>query len=524
LSIHFKTIGDRIIVFGQTFAHKEAIKGLGGRFNGVEKNWYLPATPANTQEVRALCEAAGGGELAPAPAADDTLPPWDTDSPVSGVSGSVAPLVTPLPSEESGMTVSQLMGQINQVVTRGFPAPVWIVGEIQNFAMRSHAYHFNLADAKDGAADVATVTIKAAAWPGSLTYMRDRHGAEKLKELFADGIKIRCLCRVTLYKDRGQVTLTLEDIDPAFTKGELALARERLLRELRAKGLDRTNKELMLSAFPFVIGLISAEGSRAESDFLHQLESGSYPGSIHYLSCKMQGDKVPAEVTTALRQLEALGVDAIVITRGGGSAADLRWFDAPEIAYAIAGCKVPVIAAIGHHDDVCVAEEICYQRQKTPTAAAQFFLDWISGTRDRINHLADRIADNVGLRLDTLQNRLERLNLSLVEQANLALHRENLKLTNLSHTVARSGETSLQKMRDALAALDKALTAADPTPWLAKGWTQLTLSSRGDAPLVLLEDVTVGDDVSARLIGGLLKLRVTDVKKKGPVQHGKKNQ
>ena len=341
----------------------------------------------------------------------------------------------------------------------------------------------------------------------------------KLKELFADGIKVRCLCRVTLYKDRGQISLSLEDVDPAFTKGELALARERLIKELRAKGLDRKNKELTLSAFPLRIGLISAEGSRAESDFLHQLESGGYPGTILYISAKMQGDKVPVEVTNAINQLIKKEVDAIIITRGGGSAADLRWFDASEIAYAIAKSPVPIIAAIGHHDDICVAEEICYLRQKTPTAAAQFVLDWFLGTRDRITELADRIIDSVSRRLDWLNDNLQGLSIALVEQSNNGLNRSLNSLNSLSNDLNRNGESLMQRHREALFALDKILTAADPTPWLNNGWTQLNDNVN---PVRKLKDVKIGSKITARLIDGLITMEVTSTTEKGAKSDGKK--
>ena len=71
----------------------------------------------------------------------------------------------------------------------------------------------------------------------------------------------------------------------------------------------------------------------------------------------MQGEKTVTQVASGIKQLESLNCDLIVMTRGGGGAADLRWFDLPEIAYALAKSKTPIIAAIGHHDDYCVAEK-----------------------------------------------------------------------------------------------------------------------------------------------------------------------
>src|SRR5690606_25259143 len=124
---------------------------------------------------------------------------------------------------------------------------------------------------------------------------------------------------VSFYRDRGQISLTVEDIDPSFTKGALALAREQLMKALRQKGLDRKNGSLPFPPFPFRVGLVSAKGSRAYSDFTHQLTSGGFPGAIIFESSPMQGEAVPAGITNALAKLVARGVDVIVVTRGGGS-------------------------------------------------------------------------------------------------------------------------------------------------------------------------------------------------------------
>ena len=118
-------------------------------------------------------------------------------------------------------------------------------------------------------------------------------------------------------------------------------------------------------------------------------------------------------------------MDLIVITRGGGSAADLRWFDSPEIAYAIAACPIPVIAAIGHHDDFCVTEEICFERRKTPTAAADFVVEQFSATLAKLDkaamilkNLQDRSIDRAEEMLQTLTDRLSKhTNQSLMRQA-----------------------------------------------------------------------------------------------------------
>ena len=135
-----------------------------------------------------------------------------------------------------------------------------------------------------------------------------------------------------------------------------------------------------MPSFPLRVGLITAEGSRAMSDFLDQLHSYKFPEEVIFYPAHMQGESTLKEVAEGLRKLSQMNLDAIVLTRGGGSAADLRWFDTvPRLPYALAEAKMP-ISAIGHHDDVCVAELISYHREKTPTAAADFLITKIKQT------------------------------------------------------------------------------------------------------------------------------------------------
>lgn len=608
--LFFRIEADRIVIFGQTYPHRDAIKALGARFNGTDKTWYVTHTPAHIAHVRALVEEITGIPAIPVAAAPvatpvipstispnissssgvppwvlsseslaDTLPPWDLSDSVKSESlplreprqslrlrpieleppQNSASLLSQMPAEidkkNEGLTVSQLMASVQTALARGFPQSVWVIGEVQNVSWRNGHCYFQLAESKDGAAEVATVTVKATLWANTARDLNRAHSMksglqnhslsndqqdDKVRELLQDGMKIRCLTRVTLYKDRGQISLVIEDLDPSFTKGDLALARERLLKELRSKGLERKNKNLRLGAFPLRVGLISAFDSRAYSDFVHQLTEHSslkFPGILYFASAPMQGDQVPTAVCAAMDLLLHKGCDVIVLTRGGGSAADLRWFDDRSIAYKIAECPVPVIAAIGHHDDVCVAEEICFQREKTPTAAAQFILEWFQGTRLRLNDIVAHIADVLLRRLDqvvkiqsslsqqlasgvtsSIVARQEILTNSAWNLQNSAIRRLaslNLQAIQSADELARAGQEQLSKRRDQLQEFEKAFLRIDPRPWLKRGWTQLMSKSKAEGEKLILsvDQLSVDEQLSARLLDGSVELVVRQTQK-----------
>ncbi len=517
MAIFYSHDSEYIVVSGKTYPYKDRIKALGARFLGDSKAWQIPFHPEKLKAVEDLCVGLGGGAM---PGQEPKL---------QEQSHLDEPVVVQEPIEEQAYTVKELYNLIGAAISTAFPVPVWVVGEIQNFQARAQGIYLNLAE-EDGKSAQGTVTANANIWPSLFSKIEKSLGG-KLSECLSDGLRIRCLCQVNFYRGRGNVSLNIIAIDANYLKGALALAREALLKELRSKGLDQANKKLKLVKTPFRIGLLSAEGSRAQSDFLHQLEEGGFPGEVLFCPVAVQGEGVPKSICRGMDLLVARGCDAIVITRGGGSAADLRWFDSTEIAYKIVQLGIPVIAAIGHHDDYCVAEEIAYLKKKTPTAAADFFIECFLAVRQ-----------NCELARETFKNKLSRMLMIALEQENRAtqllhlacsnqlkrrlelLTRQEMLLVqsvwercgkmdrNLSELflkLSQNAERILHQWEMRLGKIEQVLAQKNPLPWMAKGWTQL-FAPTGKS-VKNLADAPIGSEVQARVLDGVLALRVEGI-------------
>lgn len=394
MSVFFELQDQTIVISGRTFLHKDHIKSLGSaKFNYNDKTWQLPHSPETLQNVAKLCQSLGGGPLTGGIGNTKVTLSAPQVQPVSGVSslppkaelgqGAEAVDVAAITTAPDGYTVSEIIDQTQLAIRGLFPRSVWVIGEIQNLNHRRGATFLALAEAKESGSATSTVTLNATLWQSAMTAIQSKHGETSLKDVLGEGLRGRFLCQVNLYRDRGYLSLNIQDIDPQFTKGALALQRERLMKELRQKGLDQLNKQQRLGHFPLCVGLISADDSRAKSDFLHQLWSYQFPGKVLFYKTSMQGEQVRTGVCQGIKALEA-HCDVIVITRGGGSAADLRWFDDRELALAVANAQRPIIAAIGHHDDICVVEEVAFRREKTPTAAADFLVHRLQQTKEQL--------------------------------------------------------------------------------------------------------------------------------------------
>ena len=417
MALYYRIQNNQIILSGDTYAVRDQIKTLGGRYIGQTKSWLLPdneAIRAQVEKMGARDSLSGSNSVLNENNTKNGIGAnsgtmnagWDATAPLSYRPDNDRPEPSTLPQGES-LSVRQLMDQIQASIQRRFSAPVWIIGEIQNLGFRPKGVFLSLAEPKDAASMTSSMSINATIWSNAIQSFLELHGKETMEALLVDGMKVRVLCSIGLYRDRGSISLSIIGIDPSYTKGAMALAREELLRELRKSGLAYKNSATFLTAFPLKIGLISAEGSRAKSDFLDQLHLYGYPGEVIFFAASMQGEALLTEVTLGIATLGSINCDLIILTRGGGSAGDLRWFDSPQIAHAIANCPIPVIAAIGHHEDQSIAEEICFHREKTPTAAADFIIHHLRKTTTRLDDAVGALSRTMDDRINDAERRYQ---------------------------------------------------------------------------------------------------------------------
>ena len=442
MAIYYKELDQHIIVSGKTYPYRERIKQLGGRFQSQSKVWLIPHSQQGLAEIAQLCKRVGGG-LLKSPSTEATQAPVAA-SDITIISGSqtentaIETGVDPKIAQSTGWSISELLNRVQLTIAKEFAQPIWIIGEVHNLNERKHGLYLQLADLKEGASKSATLTINATVWRDAKRYIEGRQNIKNLTDLLQDGMKIRVMAQVNLYKDRASLSLNILDIDPRYTKGALALQREELLRELRAKGLDRKNASLSLPRFPFRIGFISADGSRAKSDFIDQIALFGCPVQILFFAAQMQGEGTIKAVTQGIDILAKHQCDLIVIARGGGSMADLRWFDNREIALAIAASPIPILAAIGHQDDVCVAEEIAFRREKTPTAAADYIIAHFQQSQRLLEQYLHNMTQQLSQCLHMAFQNWLRLKQALESQSQRTFEQHSLEVDRLTQKMLQA--------------------------------------------------------------------------------------
>jgi exodeoxyribonuclease VII large subunit len=343
-----------------------------------------------------------------------------------------------------------------------------------------------------------------------------------------DGTEVRIRGRVDWYGPRGQLQLRMTAIDPAYTLGQLEVARAALLAKLRAEGLLEANGRLPLPLVPLRVGLVTSAGSAAEADFLHELARSGFAFDVVRLDARVQGFEAPLSVTQALERAAAQRVDVVALVRGGGARTDLAAFDDEGIARAVAACPVPVLTGIGHEVDRSIADEVAHAAHKTPTACAHAivlrvaaFVDAVEGAWARISagalragrdhaalveDLAARAgrAATVGLR--DADRRLDAHGTHVQRAARAHLREAEAGARERSRRLALRAPRAVAEADRALGALEARVRALDPERTLARGWS---ITRTADGRVVRRPaDVAPGEELTTQLADGAVRSTV----------------
>jgi len=192
-----------------------------------------------------------------------------------------------------------------------------------------------------------------------------------LKEPIANGQQVEVLAVATLYEQRGDFQLTVEQMRPAG-RGILYERFERLKQLLESQGLFGAERKRALPAFPKCIGIVTSPQAAVLRDVLTtlRLRMPSVPVVLYPTPVQGSGSekKIAQAISAANRRAEC---DVLIVCRGGGSIEDLWAFNEEVVARAIAASEIPIVSGVGHETDFTIADFVADERAPTPTAAAQ---------------------------------------------------------------------------------------------------------------------------------------------------------
>lgn len=255
------------------------------------------------------------------------------------------------------LTVSQLTQQIKTTLESKFPL-VTLQGEISNFKQQSSGHlYFSL---KDADAQIQAVMF--------------RSSAASLSQLPKEGDSVIVKGEVNVYPPQGKYQLLIKEMQLAGL-GALLLKLEEMKRKIQKKGWFKKEFKKPLPFLPQKIGVVTSPTGAAIQDVLNVLTRRFSGVHVIINPVRVQGAEAAKEVADAIADFNRYQlVDVILVCRGGGSVEDLWAFNEEIVAEAIFNSRIPIVCAIGHETDHCIAEYVADVRAPTPSAAAELIM------------------------------------------------------------------------------------------------------------------------------------------------------
>ncbi|MBQ6746292.1 MAG: exodeoxyribonuclease VII large subunit [Bacteroidaceae bacterium] len=361
------------------------------------------------------------------------------------------------------ITLYELNELVKQTLELGMPDTYWVQAELSEVRVNSGHCYVEFVQ-KDRRSNSLVAKARGVIWRNVYAALKP-YFEQTTGQLFTAGIKVQVEVSVSFHELYGY-SLTVTDIDPSYTMGDMARKRQEILRQLQEEGVLELNKELEMPMLPQRIAVISSATAAGYGDFSNQLSNNARGFYFHteLFPAIMQGDGVEQSILQALDDIYAREqeFDVVVIIRGGGATSDLTGFDTYNLAAAVAQFPLPVITGIGHERDDTVIDMVSHTRVKTPTAAAEFLIGRMQEAADELAFLAQRLNKGVSLLIYESKESLLRLQTRIPAKAMQRVADGKLYLQNAKHRILQGAMTQVSRQRQALPPLQLLLQMAIP--------------------------------------------------------------
>ncbi|MCL2650375.1 MAG: exodeoxyribonuclease VII large subunit [Candidatus Azobacteroides sp.] len=405
----------------------------------------------------------------------------------------------------NALSLSQLNRLIGEVIKDTFSDTYWLAAEISDVRVNHSNGHCYLEFIEKNELTGA-VLAKARGYIWNNTFkMIKPYFEETTKQSFISGLKILVRVGVDFHELYGY-GLTVYDIDPTYTLGDLQRKRQEIIDRLEEEGILTMNQELEFPGIPQRVAIISSPTAAGYEDFSDHLSNNTY-GFIFYpklFPALMQGEQTESSVINALNKIyqHSDAFDAVVIIRGGGATSDLSSFDSYLLAANCAQFPLPVITGIGHERDDTVLDIVAYHRAKTPTAAADFLIEKTAEIYEELMDLeasivsgTTQILNQTNQDLQNISTRIPHAALSLLEKQYAALELYKIRMQHAVKNRLNEAESQL-KEKEAFIKL------SSPEYILAKGYS---ITMKDGKAVKRANELKSGDLISTKLSKGEIR-------------------
>ena len=389
-----------------------------------------------------------------------------------------------------------------------------VKGEVSNckYHTSGHIY-FTL---KDGGGTLAAVMFAG-----------QRRG---LKFRLEEGQQVVVKGTVDVYERDGKYQLYASEIELAG-RGDLYVKFEKLFRELQDMGMFDAQYKRPIPKYAKTVGIVTASTGAAVRDIINISKRRNPYVQLVLYPALVQGEGAKDSIVNGIRTLDRMGLDVLIVGRGGGSIEDLWAFNEEAVARAIFACNTPVISAVGHETDVTISDYVADLRAPTPSAAAELAVfDYERFVAD-IDARKRKLDREMGFFLDQVKGRLkhDELKITLYHPQNIINEKRQLLanmedgLNRMMHVMveqykqemksreewmSRKMERRLEDDKKRLAVISGTMWGLSPLKKLSQGYGFVT-DGKGER-LASIKQAPVGSRIHVQVADGKLTAAVEE--------------
>ena len=390
------------------------------------------------------------------------------------------------------------VGQINNYIKNMFS---------QDFMLRNISVKGEISNCKYHTSGHIYFTIKDAA--GTISAIMFAGSRRGLGFTMKEGDKVIVTGSVEVYEKTGSYQLYARQIE-LDGAGNLYLQFEKLKNELEEMGYFAEEYKIPIPKYARRIGIVTAPTGAAIQDIRNISKRRNPYVELILYPALVQGEGAAQSIVNGIHALEQIGVDIIIVGRGGGSIEDLWAFNEKIVADAIFNCRIPTISAVGHETDWTIADFVADMRAPTPSAAAELAVFDYRQVQDKLYEYKRRMQNSLYNKLELSRQKLNSYKLKLdYLSPEHRLNENRRRLMEYEEKLKLRIDMIIKEKKHMLELYAGRLEACSPVKKLGQGYAYV--EDYNGKSLRSVEGVEKNQDITIYLLDGKIKTVVSEV-------------
>lgn len=225
-----------------------------------------------------------------------------------------------------------------------------------------------------------------------------------------EGDKIKVYGAINVYSYDATVQIIAKKVEKKNSIGELYQKLEELKKKYQMKGYFLESNKKSLPKYPRIIGVVTSDTGDAIQDIIRNVHNRDEKVEIYLYPAKVQGIGAKKTIVKGIEFFNKhpeLGVECLIIGRGGGSIEDLWSFNTEEVVEAIYASALPIISAVGHEADVLLSDLVADVRASTPTHSAHCLIPIRKEIEDQFMQYREKMKNLLNKKIELMKTKLE---------------------------------------------------------------------------------------------------------------------